>query len=381
MRAPCTRYTRRSAYCCSPGSLSLSLSPSPILSCGVQTPSWRQSPSVAHSSVLPQLPSVPGALPAPGALAPTTVTYAHQQFINQDNESSSRVRAQLGGPPASHMSATGYVQAAPPVQAKFHRARSSFIANKWTRGPGDGTFGSIYLSYGGHQGGGEFGSRNFGGGPNLSFDRKRPEELWEEEQQRKRAATAPSKKKKSTTNKKGGGKGGKADTKKKPSGRDAQARRMLTRARNQLLAFLSAPSCRLFSDADHVVAVSDDDLDDLLRAGGGDSSKVLAHLAEFDRSNQKYDNFAQLMAAIQEARKAHGDFGAGTDEQPTGYGGEGGEEQQHQQEEEKTADADADAAHTQRSDDYVQEPETDADASPAGLGLHAYRCDASMRCT
>jgi len=222
-----------------------------------------------------------------------------------------------GAPPPSSFGGAAPAPVAPP--AKFHRSRSSFIPNKWTRGPGDGTFGSIYLSFGG---GNEY--RN-GGGPNLSFDRKRPEEIWEEEQAKKRAAqlaaqggyqsAQPSKPKKQKPAAPAKSSKAKAKAAARAARAEQQARKLLHRARSQLLVHLSSAQCRLFSEADHVVAVSDDDLDELLRVGGGDANKVVAYLSSFDEQNRKFDDFIELMKAIQEARREAGDHGAGTEEE------------------------------------------------------------------
>lgn len=302
--------------------------------------------AVAPSSLLP---SVPGAVPAPvtpssfsasGAYPPPPPSAPTIPFVNQSPDS--RVAR-----PA--YSSTGFVAAPPPPapsQARFHRSRSSFIPNKWTRGPGDGTFGSIWLSYGG----GEYGGKNFGGGPNLSFDRKRPEELWEEEQARKRGEL-PAPKTKKTTTKKAAKK--RTTTKKTAPATSpaARARKLLARARTQLLAHLSSPTCRLFSDANHVVAVSDDDLDDLLRAGGGDAAKVVTHLTEFDRANRKFDNFNELMQGIQEARKAHGDFGAGTEPEA---------EIDHTEESEAAQETEGDVEQEPQQQQVEEEEKTDA---------------------
>lgn len=326
--------------------------------------------STGNSSAFPAQP-----YPQPPSSSPA---YSPPAFINQNADSSSRQRALQGPPPrgAAPFSATqaftsGSSAPAQPI-AKFHRSRSSFIPNKWTRGPGDGTFGSIYLSFGG----GDFAGRG-GGGPNMAFDRPRPEELWEAEQEKKRALAfamnpqaqqekgAGTKKKKQS----GARKQNQSKAALKALAQERAARKLLARARNHLLAHLSSSSCRLFSEADHVVAVSDDDLDELLRAGGGDAGKVVAHLKEFDAANEKFDDFAQLMRAIQEARKSAGDFGAGTETE--GAAAEPAEQQQQEAKEESQAPAAAGDASTPASPTAA--PAGDATASGPASGSGTQR--------
>jgi hypothetical protein len=276
-----------------------------------------------------------------------------------------------GAPPPSSFVAASPAPVAPP--AKFHRSRSSFIPNKWTRGPGDGTFGSIYLSFGG---GNEY--RN-GGGPNLSFDRKRPEEIWEEEQAKKRAAqlaaqggyqsAQPSKPKKQKPAAPAKSSKAKAKAAARAARAEQQARKLLHRARSQLLVHLSSAQCRLFSEADHVVAVSDDDLDELLRVGGGDANKVVAYLSSFDEQNRKFDDFIELMKAIQEARREAGDHGAGTEEEH--------KTQDEQEQYKQATPAKKQAEHTAQE----HTPAADAQDAPAAEAQSSAAVDAPAAAT
>lgn len=344
---------------------------------GLNPISWRRD-SPSSSSLLPPVAGAsasasadssrpPSRMPPSSSPAPPSAASAHAPMVNLHASSASRARALGGGSSQPFSPFHAPPAPAPAVPQRFHRTRSSFIPNKWARGPGDGTFQSIYLAHAHGGASAEFAARSWGGGPNLSFDRKRPEEIWEEEQARKRGQKGGEPKRRSAANSSRKPKAKKKDGKARAAGasKEAAARKLLARARNQLLAFLASPDCRLFSEADHVVAVSDDDLDDLLRAGGGDAGKVVGLLAEFDEAQRRFDSFQQLMGAIVEARKQRGDHGRGTEdvdaEQPATASAAGEQEEKQ-----------ANGGESYRSeDDFVQEPLDDAEADVAAKSAPA----------
>jgi len=336
------------------------------VSCGGQ--SSVHLPSINNANVSPYAayPQPPSSSPSPTTVNTYTLNPAAARFVMGGAASQQRdpnPAQPFSRPSASHAPAPAVRDggAASGQPAHFHRSRSSFLPNKWARGPGDGTFGSIYLTYGAD--GGDLG-RSYGGmGPNLNFGGKRADELAEEEQQRRRGTfnetTTNKKKKKRSTMKK---KSKSAATSTRRSRQDLAARKLLIRSRHQLLAHLSSPNCRLFSEAKDIVAVSDDDLDELLRAGGGDVNKVIGYLTAFDVEQRKFENFDELMRAIIDARVNDGDHGLGT------------ELNQHQpvpEQEEKSADVHPDVQPAVTSSTSTTGAEVKSSSKPASSSVSA----------
>jgi hypothetical protein len=75
---------------------------------------------------------------------------------------------------------------------------------------------------------------------------------------------------------------------------------LIDRERRQVFSFLSSPNCFLFAAVAGPVALTEEDLD-LLLAAGGTSVWALAHLRALDAAGQRFSSFEQLIPAVQAA--------------------------------------------------------------------------------